>query len=120
MVRGNRVRAFAGTAVLALAFALSGCKGRTDVTSIKTLLDDPARFDHQVVRIAGDVTKSIGVLGYGGYQVNDGTGTITVVTKENGAPRTGAKVGVEGEFRSAFTLGTESVAVIMEQARYTP
>ena len=48
MVRGNRVRAFAGTAVLALAFALSGCKGRTDVTSIKTLLDDPARFDHQV------------------------------------------------------------------------
>ena len=45
---------------------------------------------------------------------------ITVVTKDNGAPRTGAKVGVEGEFRSAFTLGTESVAVILEQARYTP
>ena len=118
MVRGTRLRAFAGTALLALA--LAGCKGRTDVTSIKTLLDDPSRFDHQVVRVAGDVTKSIGVLGYGGYQVDDGTGTITVVTKDNGAPRTGAKVGVEGEFRSAFTLGTESVAVILEQQRYTP
>jgi hypothetical protein len=118
MVRGTRVRTFAGTALLALA--LAGCKGRNDVTDIKTLLDDPSRFDHQVVRVAGDVTKSIGVLGYGGYQVNDGTGTITVVTRENGAPRTGAKVGVEGEFRSAFTLGTESVAVIMEQQRYTP
>jgi hypothetical protein len=29
-------------------------------------------------------------------------------------------VGVEGEFRSAFTLGTETAAVIIEKTRYTP
>jgi len=97
---------------------LAGCKGA--VTPIKTLLDDPSRFDRQSVRIAGTVEESAGIMGFGGYRVNDGTGTVTVVTKQNGAPRTGAHVGVEGEFRSAFTLGTESVAVIMEKQRFTP
>jgi len=105
-------------AALGVAVALAGCKG--SVTPIKTLLDDPSRFDHQTVRVAGNVGESVGILGYGGYRVDDGTGTITVVSKANGAPRTGAHVGVEGEFRSAFTLGTESVAVIMEKQRFTP
>lgn len=96
---------------------LAGCKS---ATTIKTLLDDPGRFDKQVVRVAGTVSHSVGVIGYGAFQLNDGTGTITVVTKADGAPRDGAKVGVEGEFRSAFTVGTESAAVILEQQRYTP
>jgi len=34
-----------------------------------------------------------------------------------GAPREGAKVGVEGTFRSAFTLGTTTVAAIEETKR---
>ena len=107
-------------AVLILALvALGACKNE-QLTPVKTLLDDPARFDHQVVRVAGKVTESVGVLGYGGYELNDGTGTITIVTKSGGAPRTGAEVGVEGEFRSGFTLGTESVAAVVEKRRFTP
>lgn len=107
-------------ALLALAvLALAGCKGG-GVTPIKTLLDDPARFDKTIVRIAGTVEESAGILGYGGYRVNDGTATIAVVTSTNGAPRTGAQVGVEGEFRSGFTLGSTSVAAIQEQRRFTP
>ena len=111
---GRRVLPAAALCILVLA----GCKGAA--TPIKTLLDDPSRFDHKSVRIAGTVEESAGILGYGGYRVNDGTGTVTVVTNQNGAPRTGAHIGVEGEFRSAFTLGTESVAVIMEKQRFTP
>src|SRR5439155_16055489 len=56
---------------------LAGCKGA--VTPIKTLLDDPSRFDRQSVRIAGTVEESAGIMGFGGYRVNDGTGTVTVV-----------------------------------------
>ena len=109
-----------GSAVL-VACLLAGCKDSgIPVSSIKTLLDDPSRFDKQTVRIAGDVTRSLGVLGYGAYEVDDGTGTIPVVTKENGAPRTGAHVGVEGEFRAAFTLTTTTAAAIVEKGRYTP
>ena len=51
------------------------------------------------------------------YQVNDGTGSLVVVSKEGGAPREGAKVGVEGTFRAVFTLQTESVAALEESRR---
>ena len=106
------------TALLLAAGLVAGCKGMGSLTHVKALLDDPARFDHQTVRIAGHVTHALGIMGYGAYQVDDGTGSITVVTQENGAPREGAKVGVEGEFRSAFTLGSQTVAVILEKQRY--
>lgn len=106
-------------AMLALPALLliAGCKG---LTPIKTLLDDPGRFDKQTVRITGTVKHAVGVLGYGAYQLDDGTGTLTVVTKEGGAPREGAQVGAEGEFRAAFTLGTETAAVLVEKERFTP
>jgi len=117
LLRASRSLVFVST-LLMLAL-LAGCKG-TQVTTIKTLLDDPSRFDKQTVRIAGDVTRSLGILGYGAYEVDDGTGQIPVVTQEGGAPRVGAKVGVEGEFRSAFTMGSTSAAAIVESKRYTP
>jgi len=104
--------------VLAAAALLSLSCGGT--TSIKTLLDDPSRFDGKTVRIAGDVQAAVGVLGYGAYQVNDGTGTLSVVSQGGGVPRDGAKVGVEGTFRSAYTLGAQSAAVLVEERRYTP
>ena len=72
------------------------------------------------MRVAGKVTNSISVLGYGAYRINDGTGELTIATKTNGAPREGAEVGVEGEFRSGFTLGTETVAAIIEKRRMSP
>jgi uncharacterized protein (DUF2141 family) len=119
MTRRTLGRTFALAAVLGAAL-LAGCRTDLKVSEIKTLLDDPSRFDKQVVHVAGSVTKSFGALGYGVYTVDDGTGSIAVVTKENGAPREGARVGVEGEFRSAFTLNTQTVAVIMEHGRYSP
>ena len=91
--------------------AIAGCKGATD---IKKLLDDPAAYEGKTVRIAGTVKDSAGILNYGVFTVDDGTGTIAVITKVGGAPREGAKVGVEGTFRSAFTLGTKTVAAIEE------
>jgi hypothetical protein len=96
--------------------SLSGCKG---ATPIKKLLDDPSQYDGQMVQIAGEVTRSIGVLGTGVYQVDDGTGKLFVVSKDGGAPREGAHVGVRGTFKSAFTIGTETAAVLQETERMT-
>ena len=104
-------------AVMLMCVAALGCKS---TTKISDLLDDPARFENKTVSIAGDVKEAIGILGYGAYRVDDGTGVLTVIVQGGGAPRTGAKVGVEGEFRSAFTVGTESLAVLMEKRRYEP
>lgn len=95
----------------------AGCKGSP--TTISTLLNDPGQYDHQDVSVAGKVIHSVSVMGYGVYQVDDGTGHITVVAKEHGGPRVGAEVGVMGEFRSAYTLETETVAAIIEKQRST-
>ncbi len=103
-----------------LALGLLAVAGCSSTTPIKTVLDDPGRFDGKTVRIAGDVTGAVGVLGYGAYRLNDGTGSILVVTKGGGAPREGAKVGVEGVFRAGFTLGSETAAVIQEDKRFSP
>ncbi len=109
-------RAVFATLALGL-FALAGCES---ATTIKTLLDDPGTYDNKTVRVSGDVTESVGALGYGAYRINDGTGTILVVTKSGGAPRDGAKVGVQGTFRSAFTVGSTTAAVIQEDKRVSP
>ena len=111
-------RLFLAGPLLVFALTLPACKG--SVTPIKTLLDDAPSHDQQTVRIAGTVEEAAGVLGYGIYRVNDGTGTLTVLTQTGGAPRGGARVGVEGQFRSAFTLGTETLAVLMEKQRFNP
>ena len=95
----------------------SGCKQDSKATPISTLLSDPGEFDHKVVRVTGRVTHSVALLGYGGYRIQDGTGEITIVTTTGGAPSQGADVGVEGEFRSAMTVGTETLAAIVEHHR---
>jgi hypothetical protein len=104
---------FAGL-VLVLGLAVAGCKG---TTPIKDVLDDPARFDGETVRIAGTVTSATGLLGTGIYNVDDGTGKITVVSKSGGVPREGAKVGVEGSVKNGYTIGSSSLTVLMETKR---
>jgi len=113
----HAARGFGPWILAALMLAgLAGCKG---ATPIRKLLDDPSHYDGLTVQIAGDVTKSIGVLGTGVYQVDDGTGKLFVVSKDGGAPREGARVGVRGVFKSAFTIGTETAAVLQETERVT-
>jgi hypothetical protein len=106
-----RTRALAASAAL-LVLTLAAC---TSTTPIKTLLSDPSNYDHKTVAIAGTVKTAVGVLGYGAYQVDDGTGSLIVLTKAGGAPKEGAQVGVTGEFRAGFTLGTETGAVLIEK-----
>lgn len=96
---------------------LTACRG---TMSIGELLDDPGRYDRETVRIKGEVTESVGALGQGAYRVDDGTGIMNVLSRGRGAPREGAEVGVEGEFRSVFTLGATSQAVILEERRFDP
>lgn len=104
--------------VVAMGAALvSGCRG---TMSIQSLLDDPGRYEGETVRVKGEVTSAFGALGQGAYRIDDGTGTMNVVSRELGAPREGTEVGVEGTFRSVFTFGDESGAVILETDRFDP
>ncbi len=81
---------------------------------ISKILQDPREYEGKVVIVAGDVTKSLSIVGWGVYRVADTTGEIPVLTKA-GCPARGAHVKVRGHIRSAFTVGDYSGAVIIEE-----
>ena len=105
---------------LALVATLALLAGCASVTPIRQLLEDPGRYDGKSVHIEGRVRESAGAFGLGTYQVQDNTGTLTVVSSSNGAPRSGDKIGVKGIFQALFTLGSQSLAVLREQSRSFP
>jgi hypothetical protein len=94
---GRKALSVAVGAVLALT--LVACR-----TTINQLLAEPGRYANQEVTVGGDVVKSVSLLGRGAYQIDDGTGTLWVVTKR-GAPRQGARVAVKGRVRDVVNLG---------------
>ena len=109
-----RMRAAALAGCLLLVATLAGCARKT---TVEALLKDPAHFDRQKVAIEGTVKNPLGIFDYGAYEVDDGTGRLTVLAKKGGAPREGTKVGVTGEFHSGFTLGTQTAAMLVEKER---
>ena len=79
---------------------LVGCEYKT----INQIMAEPQRYANRDVGITGNVIRSFSVLGTGAYQVDDGTGKIWVVAKNN-VPREGARVGVQGKIQDGFNLG---------------
>jgi hypothetical protein len=92
---------------LALAFACalgllaSGCAS----TTVSRLLAEPQRYANHNVGLHGDVVESVSLLGNGAYRLDDGTGTIWVISK-HGVPRRGARVSVKGRVRDVVDIGT--------------
>jgi hypothetical protein len=85
---------------------------------ISAINADPGSYHNKEVQIAGEVTQSIGALGKGVYQINDGTGSLWVYSDKLGVPSRGAKVGVKGTVLPTFTfLGTNYATVVRESGR---
>ena len=89
-----------GVAV-ALCLGLVGCRE----TTINHLLAEPNRYHGQEVGLSGKVVKSASILGTGAYQLDDGTGTIWVISN-HGVPRRGARVKVTGKIRDVVDVST--------------
>jgi hypothetical protein len=94
---------------------LAGCERQT----IAEVTSDPGRYRDKNVNVAGKVTGiSVGGLGKGFYQIDDGTGKIYVLSEKYGAPREGAYVGVKGRLLPSVTfLGKDYATVIRESDR---
>ena len=106
-------------ATLAVAFALSlgAC---SSTVRISELLAEPARYDGREVQVEGRVTRSAGILGVGGYEIDDGTGQIVVIAQGTGVPAQGSDTKVKGTFEPIFSFGGRSVAAILQGQRTTP
>ena len=99
----------AGT--IAAAVLLVGCAPLT----IGRINADPSRYYNRNVTVQGTVTTSVGLLGTGGYQVEDETGKIYVISR-TGVPSSGSRVSVTGNvIGGAQILGRTLGTAIREE-----
>lgn len=107
---------FTGIKLALLIFAVvftAGCEQAT-IASIKA---DPAKYKDKKVGVVGTVTTSFGVLSMGGYEIEDSTGRIYVISNQ-GVPAKGQRVAVEGTvFTGAMVMG-EAVGVAIRETRH--
>ncbi len=107
----RRERAFYFGLLLLAGLVLAACE-RTKISDITA---DPGRYLNKEVRVAGEVTQSMGVLGRGVYQIDDGTGRLWVVSNGRGVPSKGARVGVKGFIKQGVTFMGTNYATILEE-----
>jgi len=86
---------------VSLGLALTGCATKT----INHIMAEPSRYANRDVTVQGTVTQSVSLLGHGSYRIDDGTGSLWVVSNK-GVPRKGARVKVTGKIRDVADLGS--------------
>jgi hypothetical protein len=99
--------------VAALVF-LTAC-GSVKIARINA---DPSRFRDRTVRVSGSVVNSVGVLGTGGYQLEDETGRIYVISR-SGVPSRGSRVTVTGVVSPGVHVLGNPVGVVIREERHT-
>jgi hypothetical protein len=101
-------------ALLVAMAVLSGCPRQMTVAEINR---DPARYMNKEVAVTGVVSHSFGALGQGIYQVDDGTGSIWVLSDRFGVPSDGTRVGVAGTITPTVTFAGRSFATVLRETR---
>ena len=104
------------TFALGIAFLATACPQRTDISRIES---DPSRFANKEVAVAGTVQNSYGGSipfiknGSGGvYKIDDGTGSIWVLTQKS-VPSKGAQLGVKGKIQNGMTIGGKNYGLVL-------
>ena len=101
--------------ILMLALFAAACPERT---SISTIESNPSKYYGKSVGVAGTVETAYGIsiplLGQRGgiYKVDDGTGSIWVVTQKS-VPSKGAKVGVKGRIENGINYNGKNYGLGM-------
>jgi hypothetical protein len=98
------------SAILLAAILLAAC-GSVKIGRINA---DPSRFRNQTVHVNGTVVNSMGVLGTGGYQIEDGTGKIYVLSR-SGVPSRGSHVVVTGRVTPGAEVLGQAVGVAIRE-----
>ncbi len=98
-------------ALAMVTLVLLGCPQQTTIADINA---DPGRFRDKEVTLTGRVVTSFGALGEGGYELDDGTGRIPVITTR-GVPGQGARVRVTGHVSSGITVAGRSFGTFIRE-----
>lgn len=101
-------------AVLA-AFLVTGCAARG--VRVAELKDQPTKYADKTVSVTGVVTSSWGIplMPFQLYNVDDGSGEITVLSRNGRTPARGTRVEVKGEIREVAVFGGRSVGLHLQE-----
>ena len=97
--------------LLVVAIFATACPQRETISKINA---DPGRYRNKEVAVAGTVTDSYGLLNFGVYEIDDGTGRLMVVSR-SGAPARGSKVGAKGHVYTGVSYGGRSFGTVLEE-----
>lgn len=97
------------------AFLITGCAARG--VRIAELKNRPDKYDNKTVSVTGVVTRSYGIplVPFQLYNVDDGTGEITVVSRSGRSPVKGARVQVKGKVNELGVFGGRSIGLHLEE-----
>ena len=100
---------------LVAALLITGCAARG--VRIAELKDQPAKYDDKSVSISGTVTRSWGIplVPFQLYNVDDGSGEITVVSNSGRTPTTGSRVTVKGKVSEVAVFAGRSIGLHLQE-----
>ena len=102
--------------VLLIGLFAAACPKRASIADIEA---NPSRYYEKDVAVAGTVQNSYGISipiiqnGQGGiYKVDDGTGSIWVITKRS-VPSKGAQLGIKGKVQNGVNYNGKNYGLVI-------
>lgn len=108
-------KAFLMCLILLVGLLAAACPKRTSIADIEA---NPSRFYDKDVAVAGTVQTSFGgsipILNQSGgiYKVDDGTGSIWVLTKRS-VPSKGAQLGIKGKIQNGINYNGKNYGLVL-------
>ena len=101
--------------VVLTALVAAGCAARG--VRVAELKDQPAKYSTRSVSVTGVVTSSWGIplMPFQLYNVDDGSGEITVLSRSGGVLSKGTRVQVKGKINQFANLGGRSVGLHIQE-----
>ena len=110
MTRAARLLSIAVVSTIIVAGCASGVR-------IAELKSQPDKYQNKTISVTGTVTNAFGIplVPFQLYNVDDGSGEITVVSRANRSPSKGARVQVKGKVNELAVLGGRSIGLHIEE-----
>jgi hypothetical protein len=101
--------------VILTALVAVGCAARG--VRVAELKDQPTKYQDKSVSVTGVVTSSWGIplVPFQLYNVDDGSGEITVVSRNSRTPARGTRVRVRGKVNELAVFGGRSLGLHLQE-----
>lgn len=101
--------------VILTALVAAGCAARS--VRVAELKDQPTRYVDKSVSVTGVVTSSWGIplVPFQLYNIDDGSGEITVVSQNSRTPARGTRVQVRGKVTEVAVFGGRSLGLHLQE-----